>query len=394
MLRYGNKVGLGGPEDQTSLLVGGGSEGLLNRVCPRFLKRFAQRWLPPEAYQRRKWRAQDPYADSESVSTYPAKVHVTLGIVTEFAHEHKYYVGACREMGVPYKILDLAGPDWVKTVQDCGCDAFLIRPSCELSIWKQMFDERLRVIVEDLGKVIYPAYSELWFYESKRRMCYWLQAHDIPHPPTWVFYDYEQALKFALKTPLPIVFKSDFGSAASGVEVFRSRQRLVRWVKRCFRWGTTRKNEDPRDRQWGTVLFQKHLPNVREWRMVVVGTSYFGYEKLKRGEYHSGSLLRAYSQPCDDLLFFTRRVMEEGGFTSMALDIFETEDGQYLVNELQSMWGMSRPEMCVVAGEAGRMVFQPDSHSWVFESGEFCRNHLCNLRVQTLLTLLGKGDLQ
>ena len=79
---------------------------------------------------------------------------------------------------------------------------------------------------------------------------------------------------------------------------------------------------------------------------------------------------------------------------SMALDVFETKDGQYLVNELQSMFGMSRPEMCVVDEKPGRMVFQRDSDSWVFESGEFCRNHLCNLRVQTLLALLGKSGLQ
>jgi hypothetical protein len=381
------------PKESKSVPGENGWDGLITRVCPNVLKRVVRRWFVREAYYRWKWRAQNPYAGTETVSTYPARVNVTLGIVVEFTHEHKHYIGACREMGVPYKVLDLSGSDWVETVRTSGCDAFLIRPSCELSIWKQMFDERLRVIVEDLGKVIYPAYSELWFYESKRRMCYWLQAHDVPHPQTWVFYDYEQALKFALDTPLPIVFKSDFGSAASGVEVFRSRQRLVRWVKRCFRWGTTRKNEDPRDRQWGSVLFQEYLPRVREWRMVAVGDSYFGYEKLNQGEYHSGSLLRAYSRPCDDLLFFTQRVMETGGFTSMALDIFETEDGRYLVNELQSMWGMSRPEMCVVDGEAGRMVLQPDSYSWVFEKGDFCRNHLCNLRVQTLLGLLEKGDL-
>jgi hypothetical protein len=80
--------------------------------------------------------------------------------------------------------------------------------------------------------------------------------------------------------------------------------------------------------------------------------------------------------------------MDEGGFTSMALDVFETKDGRYLVNELQSLFGMSRPEMCVVEGEVGRMVFQPHSQSWVFERGDFCRNSLCNLRVQTLLTML------
>jgi hypothetical protein len=364
--------------------------GYLGGLLPKCLKRLARRWFPLgyDAYNRRKWRATDPHADTEEISTYPAKVNVRLGIVREFAHAHTHYIGACRELGVPYKLLDLSGPDWVSVVRDCGCDAFLVSPSCELSIWKQMYDERLRAMVVDMGMLIYPTYDELWFYESKRRMCYWLQAHEIPHPKTWVFYGLREAAEFAQRTELPIVFKSDSGSAASGVQIFRSRFRLMEWVKRSFRKGTTRKNDDPRDRLWGSVLFQEYLPDAREWRMARVGTSYFGYEKLKEGEYHSGSLLRAYSRPRDDLLVFTRRVLDEGGFTSMALDIFETRDGQYLVNELQSIFGMSRPEMCVVDAAAGRMVLQPDSDSWTFESGDFCRNHLCNLRVQTLLMML------
>jgi hypothetical protein len=330
----------------------------------------------------------NPYAGAEETSTYPAKVAVKLGIVKEFAHQHKHYIGACREMGVPYGVLDLSDTGWIDIVRTCGCDAFLVHPSCELSVWKHMYDERLRVMVEDLGKIIYPSYKELWFYESKRRMYYWLQSHGVPHPQTWVFYNFDKATEFAKSVTLPIVVKSDFGSAASGVEIMRLRSQLMRYVRRCFGKGVVRRNEDPRDRQWGSIVFQEYLPGVREWRMAVVGASYFGYEKLKRGDFHSGSLLRAYSRPSDEALFFARRVMGEGRFTSMALDVFETRDGRYLVNELQSLFGMSRPEMCVVDGQAGRMVFQPDSQSWVFESGDFCRNGLCNLRVQTLLTML------
>jgi hypothetical protein len=379
-----------------SFLSRGDRTRYLSIFCPRFIKHLAIGLFPCEyeAYKRSKWQAIDCHADAEDTSKYEAKVDVLLGIVKEFTYKHRFYVAACRDLGVPYKILDLSKPNWIEVVQKSNCDAFLIRPSCELSVWKQMYDERLKVMVKDLGKIIYPAYEEIWFYESKRRMSYWLQAHDIPHPHTWIFYDLVNALDFAKKTELPIVLKSDFGSASSGVRIFHSRSSLIRWIKQIFRKGVICKNEDPRDRQWGVVLFQEYLPDVREWRMVRLGASYFGYEKLKRGEYHSGSLLRAYSRPSDDLLFFAKRVMDEGGFTSMAMDVFESKDGRYLVNELQSMFGMSRPDMCVVDGKAGRMVFRPNSNLWVFESGDFCRNHLCNLRVQTLLTLLGKGGLQ
>ncbi|MDI9431297.1 MAG: hypothetical protein QM570_06225 [Planctomycetota bacterium] len=369
---------------------GGGLAQPFSTSLLALFKRLAWRWFPRqyEAHNRRKWIAKNPYAGVEEGSTSSAGVKAKLGIVKEFAHRHKYYVGACREMGVPYKVLDLSGPDWVDLVRNSRCDAFLVRPSCELSVWKRMYDERLRVMVEDLGKIVYPSYQELWFYESKRLMCYWLQAHGVPHPRTWIFYNWEEAREFARTCELPIVVKSDFGSAASGVEIMYSRSRLARYITRCFGKGVIRDGEDPRDRLWGSVVFQEYLPDAREWRVTAIGSSYFGYEKLKDGDFHSGSLLRAYGRPCDDLLSFAKGIMEEGGFTSMGLDIFETKDGRYLVNELQSLFGTSRPEMCVVDGKAGRMVFQPETQSWAFEPGDFCRNGLCNLRVQMVLAML------
>ncbi len=54
-----------------------------------------------------------------------------------------------------------------------------------------------RSFPHDLGKILFPSTDEIWFYESKRRMHYWLAAHGMPHPRTWVFYDRTQALDFA-----------------------------------------------------------------------------------------------------------------------------------------------------------------------------------------------------
>ena len=360
-------------------------------LCPKPVKRFARRWFSHkyDAYNRRKWRAMDPFGDIEEVSTYPSKVDIRLGIIKEFAHSHKDYVSACRDLGVPYRVLDISGPDWVDVVRNSGCDAFLVRPSCELSIWKRMYDERLRVMVEDMGKIIYPSYDELWFYESKRRMCWWLQAHDIPHPKTWIFYNCDEALTFARNTELPIIFKSDFGSGASGVKIFRSRSRLIRWIKLYFRRGAIRKDEDPRDRQWGSVLLQEYLPDVAEWRMRRIGDSYFGTQKLKVGEFHSGTGVDVWYDPPRRLLEFTRELTEASRFRSMSLDIFETLDGEYLVNELQSVFGTNRPYEMLVNGKPGRYLYDHNARSWHFEEGIFCQNGSCNLRVADLLGILG-----
>jgi hypothetical protein len=360
------------------------------RLIPKPLKVLGRRLLPLESYDPQRWLAEDPYADVEEVSSYPGRVDVTLGIIKEFTRIHSFYIGACRELGVPYKVIDISGPDWVQQIQASGCDAFLVRPSGQITVWKQMFDERLKVISQDLGKTIFPSYEAIWFYESKRRMHYWLQAHDVAHPRTWVYYDRQAALSFADVTPLPIVFKTDFGSGAMGVQILTDRRKINRLVNRCFRHGIVKAGGDPRDRQWGSVLFQEYLPNVREWRMIRMGESYMGFQKLRRGQFHSGSHEFLYQRPPERLLNWVRETTDKGSFRSMALDIFVREDGDYLVNELQTTFALHADEgIPMVDGETGRFLYDEDAATWRFEPGNFCRNKLCNLRVEALLQQFG-----
>jgi glutathione synthase/RimK-type ligase-like ATP-grasp enzyme len=358
---------------------------------PEPAKRFLRHFLPLEAYAEQIWLAEDQYADVEEISSYPGKVDVMLGIIKEFTHEHKHYIGACRELGVPYKLLDISGPNWIDVIGNSDCDAFLIRPSSALTVWKQMFDERLKVMCEEMGKIIYPSYNEVWFYESKRRMHYWLKVNNIPHPKTWVFYDRKEALQFAKEMELPIVYKSDLGSSASGVKIFRDRPHLLRFVNKCFRKGFVTKDTDIRDKQWGSMLFQEYLPDIAEWRIIRLGKSYFGHQKLKKGWSHSGSGRVGWYDPPKQLLDFAREVTDKGKFTSMDLDIFETKDGHYLVNELQSIFGSYLPYQMLVNEKPGRYIYEPSIGQWIFEEGIFCQNGSCNLRVKVLLEKLGKS---
>ena len=107
------------------------------------------------------WKAKDPYFNDPPYSTYDPVVPVKLGIIKEFWHRHTPYIAACRDLRVPYEVVDISGPDWLDRARKSECDAFLVWPSVQLSIWKQMYDERLKVLVEDLGKVVYPSYNEL-----------------------------------------------------------------------------------------------------------------------------------------------------------------------------------------------------------------------------------------
>jgi hypothetical protein len=72
----------------------------------------------------------------------------------------------------------------------------------------------------------------------------------------------------------------------------------------------------------------------------------------------------------------------------MCVDVFEDRDGNYFVNELQSVFGSYNPSQMYIDGKPGR--FRQDSRSggWDFEEGYFNGNGSCTLRVQHLLSLL------
>ncbi len=367
----------------------GRSKGL-RKLCPDFVKRLGYRVLDMEGVFSEIAATEDPHSDLEEVSSYQPKVDLTLGIVKESSNRHKRYALACKDLGVPYRMVDISGPDWLAEVRNCQCDGLFIWPSTHLAVVKRMYDERLRIIVEDLGIPIFPGLKELWFYESKRRMAYWLEAHDIPHCRTSVFYSQKDAMAHAGTTQLPVVTKTNFGAGASGVNLFRDRRRLQAYVRRCFGKGITRPTGDRRDREWGEVIFQEYVKDAVEWRVLRLGDSYFGHQKLMKGDFHSGSGLVGWETPPERLLDFVREITEIGPFTSMDVDIFEAPDGRYLVNELQCMFGSYLPYQMLVDGNRGRFVRDEADKSWAFQEGTFNQNASCNLRVETFVRQLGK----
>ena len=313
---------------------------------------------------------------------------VRLGILRNAAQYHTHYVKAAQEMGVPFTVVDLYRSDWLERVREAECDAFLFWPDGFLGIWGRMLKDRVRMLEEEMGYLVMPSTDSAWMFEDKRRMAYWLGANSVPHPQTWVFYDRAEADAFAQTCALPLVFKTPFGAAASGVEIVKTRKRLRSLIARSFKSGIPAGGSDHRDREWGVIVLQEHVPIVREWRMVRIGDSYFGHPKGQVGEFHSGSGVAHWDIPSDPLLDMLHDITERGGFRSMDVDIFETEDGRFLVNELQAVFGASTSvDQSRVDGQAGRFV-RREGGGWEFEAGEFARNACANERIRDILARL------
>lgn len=335
----------------------------------------------------------------EELTKYSDKKHqqkngssrYTLGILKEYTQYHQNYISACQEMDVSYRVIDIAGSNWINVIKESGCDAYLVWPPALMTVWKEMFDERLKVMIDDLEMIIFPTYDELWMWESKRRMRDWLYAHKISTPQTWIFYDFEEAYDFAKEAKIPIVFKTNHGDCSKGVKILRSRREMYKYIRRVFSCGVRLPSSHKCDRQWGSVVFQEYMPDAVEWRLIRVGDSYFGYMKKKIGDYASGSHAGVYADIPKNLLNFIKDITDKNDFYSISLDVMvEPNDKPYVI-EVQSLFGCTHdPRKLRVNGKAGRYIFDKEKNNWVFQEGIFDQNICCNLRVEYLLKFLDK----
>ena len=90
------------------------------------------------------------------------------------------------------------------------------------------------------------------------------------------------------------------------------------------------------------------------------------------------------------LLDFVKEITDRFEFYSQAVDIFETNEGHYLVNEMQCIFGQSDPYQMLVNGKPGRYV--NIKGKWIFEEGIFNRKESYDLRLQYVLSQLNKRE--
>lgn len=139
------------------------------------------------------------------------------------------------------------------------------------------------------------------------------------------------------------------------------------------------------------MIIQEFESILWEWRVIKVGPSFFGFKKLLKGSYASGSLRFGWVPPPRELLELLDRVCERGNFFSMAMDVFETEDGRFLINELQSIFGSTNESQMYIDGVPGRYV--REGGDYVFEEGVFNMHKSYPLRVAHFVEILkARGD--
>jgi glutathione synthase/RimK-type ligase-like ATP-grasp enzyme len=307
------------------------------------------------------------------------------------------YVDACRDLGIDYVVIDLLSDNWIEEILEANVDGILVRVKGNIQEQKSLFDERLSIINDDLGIPIYPSRKELFLYENKRMYAYWLKANNFPLLPTYIYYTKADALKFIKKAKFPLVFKTNGGASSSGVEIIKNRLHAKYIITRIF--GLF----DPRlsfgklhwSKKWlipvpkfgmmqkHYIIIQEYIHIKWEWRIIKIGDSYFGHQKLLKGKFASGSDLVGWVNPPQELLFLIKEVCDKGKFDSMAMDVLESLEGKFYINELQSLFGSFLPYQMKINGIPGRYILE--NGDFIFEEGEFNKYGSNLLRVEDFI---------
>lgn len=310
----------------------------------------------------------------------------TVGIVKEKWHLHSSYIKACQELNISYTVIDFFSKNWLEDLMSKSIDFLIVRPSVQYTPWKDMFDNRLKLLQDNFDIPVFPNYNELWIWESKLRTLEFLKLNKLPHPKSYIFYDIGELFEYASKFDYPIVYKASSGSGASGIKILKNASQLKSLSKHVLNSGIRSYRKHKLDKEHGFVILQDYLKDVKEWRIIRIGDYFFGFEKLKNGEFHSGSQNFGYGIPPEKCLNLAKEVTDTYNFKYVDIDIFVTQDGTFLINEIQPYFGQKDDrELLQIDNESGRLSFNENTKTWDFEKGEFCKNNLCNLRVLEMI---------
>ena len=137
----------------------------------------------------------------------------------------------CNEKSIPYKIVNVFNTNIIDQISDCN-----------ILIWHHTHDiyrdkllaKQLLFSLQISGKSVFPDFNTSFFFDDKVGQKYLLEANDIPHVPTYIFYTKKNALEWINKAKFPKVFKLRGGAGSSNVKLLKLKKEAVKYAKRAF----------------------------------------------------------------------------------------------------------------------------------------------------------------
>jgi len=268
------------------------------------------------------------------------------------AHSAPRWAAALEARGHEVRQVDVYRADILE--QLAGCDGFLWRHIHDVGM-QQIARRLLPVIERELRLCVFPDQATCWHYDDKIAQAFLLRALEIPTPDTWVWFEREDAERFAREAKVPLVMKLSTGAGSENVRRIDSAAEALEWIRILFSTGVTDLSDASfRPAPWGArvraaartllhgrpahrhglgrgglhhgyVLFQQLVPdNAFDTRVTVIGRRAFGFRRFNRpGDFRASGSGRLDHDPTQIDLATVRLAFETAqrmGTQSVAID--------------------------------------------------------------------------
>ncbi len=238
---------------------------------------------------------------------------------------------------------------------------------------RQLANTILPIIRNFLKIKCFPNEITDWHFDDKIKQYYLMKLYDFPMCKSWIFWDKNDANKWADKAEYPLVFKLKGGASSQNVllvknkskakslirrmfgrgiktfgiieagSTFRSDFRLIRNLK-IFLWKVKKKIEgQPAETVYykhkNYVLFQEFLPgNKFDTRVTVIGERAYAFRRFNRkNDFRSSGSGKIDNNPAEIDMECVRKafeISEKLGFQSMAYDFLYDKSSKIRFSEI------------------------------------------------------------
>ena len=257
---------------------------------------------------------------------------------------HDRYAEFFLERKCEVAFLDFKKKNWQELVEIGNHDALMWRA------WHRPADRdnaknKIYYIDIILKKRIFPNWNMYWSYDNKIRQLMILKRLKIPHPKTFVSYDFKESLNFVKNCPLPIVSKCSEGACGDNVKLIKRRKALEKHIKKIFN-DKGIKTFFPHIKQQGYVYLQEYFAVDKDLRIITIGNE-IALAFWREGEdwkhnVSKGAKISPKNIP-KEALDLSLKIVSKLDFPWCAFDMIFYKNKIYIL-EFSSIFGFSSPE--------------------------------------------------
>jgi len=144
------------------------------------------------------------------------------------------WINYCKKNNIEYKIVNAYATDIIEQLR--GFDVFMWHHH-QMHFRDVLTAKRILFALEHAGIKVFPDFRTGWHFDDKVAQKYLFEALEIPHVPSYVFYDKKEALEWAENTDFPKVFKLTRGAGSDNVQLIKTKKQAVRIINKAFSGG-------------------------------------------------------------------------------------------------------------------------------------------------------------